>query len=71
MKFTSGEALTAGDALGVTHVASGDVTVNQLEQSDTSATLSILVVICKIWFIIDLENCSRSRALGEKQWCRI
>ena len=33
----AGEAITAGDALGVTHVASGDVTVNQLEQSDTSA----------------------------------
>jgi hypothetical protein len=37
IKFKAGEALTAGDALGVTHVASGDVTVNQLEQSDTSA----------------------------------
>ena len=38
LPFKAGEALTAGDALGITHVASGDVTVNQLEQSDTSAT---------------------------------
>jgi len=38
LPFKAGEALTAGDALGITHVATGDVTVNQLEQSDTSAT---------------------------------
>ena len=32
----AGEAVAAGDALGVTHVASGDVTCNKLDSADTS-----------------------------------
>ena len=36
LPFTAGEALAAGDAVGCTHVGSGDVTVNKLDSADTS-----------------------------------
>jgi len=36
IRFEAGEALTAGDALQLTHVGSGDATVTQAESGDTS-----------------------------------
>ena len=36
LPFKAGEELTAGDAIGCTHVGTGDVTVNKLDSADTS-----------------------------------